>query len=584
MAFHPSTCPFCSCGCGMLLHEEGGRLLGSYPRAGAAGRASLCIRGWNCTSSQSHPERLTTALIRGPRGLVPASPEEAIEEVARRLRAAVSTPLVAVGPSLANEDATAVRALAGLTGSRLCTSDLSGAPAARLALRRVLGRRYGMRDLETIASADLVWAFGADPAECPQVASRVVHAGRSGAGVVRFDVHASRGNGVRAVRIPPDQLGALAAALQKAALQADLAAPEAREAAGFAALAAHLGSECPGFAPLTEAEALALAREFRLASRPVAIIGSRWLTSCQAEGDSAQLLQALALLGAGDRIVTAVGEANSWGCLDVLGSQSSPAELACRSEGLETLIVAGDDLVRRSPRAASLAETLGALRTVVVIDCFANDTLPFAHVVLPSCVFAEVDGTVTNVFGAARHWRRAVPPPGDCRPERDWAAGIARALGLEWGRLSNREEDGVSTSDAPRLAFAPPAREDARTPEADDAAFTMRLVLGTQPAEFSTGAVTQREELLAREARESILFASPDVLDRTGAKSGWPAKLVVPGAEATVTVRADVRLPPDVLVLLPLAGSPPAQLRGSYPGAGRRTLGLQPVPARLERA
>jgi anaerobic selenocysteine-containing dehydrogenase len=58
MAFHPSTCPFCSCGCALLLHEEDGRLLASYPRADSAGRASLCIRGWNCTGSVTHPDRL----------------------------------------------------------------------------------------------------------------------------------------------------------------------------------------------------------------------------------------------------------------------------------------------------------------------------------------------------------------------------------------------------------------------------------------------------------------------------------------------------------------------------------------------
>jgi len=74
------------------------------------------------------------------------------------------------------------------------------------------------------------------------------------------------------------------------------------------------------------------------------------------------------------------------------------------------------------------------------------------------------------------------------------------------------------------------------------------------------------------------------VLEQLGVKAGWPAKVTVPGGEATVTVRGDARLPPGVVVLMPLAGSQPAQLRGSYPDAGRRILGLQPVPARLERA
>jgi hypothetical protein len=103
-------------------------------------------------------------------------------------------------------------------------------------------------------------------------------------------------------------------------------------------------------------------------------------------------------------------------------------------------------------------------------------------------------------------------------------------------------------------------------------------------ANWSTGTVTQREELLGREILESTLAAAPAVLKELGVKPGWPARLLVPGGEATVMVRADGRLPPNVLVLVPLAGSSPALLRGCYPGPGRRSVGLQPVPARLERA
>jgi assimilatory nitrate reductase catalytic subunit len=301
----------------------------------------------------------------------------------------------------------------------------------------------------------------------------------------------------------------------------------------------------------------------------------------------------------------------------VLGSDVEPAELACRADDLDTLVLAGDDLFRRSPRPAELMATLERLRSVVVIDRFINDTLPFADVVLPSSTFAERDGTVTNVFGSVQRWNQAGPPPADCRPERVWAARIGRELDLggwpatprSWFEALQNQVDGyrdlspgllygeqgrtpaaLDQSGAPQieartqLRFASAPDNRAQLPDAGDAAFPMRLVLGTQPAEFSTGAVTQREELLAREARESILFASPEALEQVGVKAGWPVKVTVPGAEAVVTVRGDVRLPPDVVVLMPLAGSPPARLRGSYPGAGRRTLGLQPVPARLERA
>jgi len=196
------------------------------------------MRGWNCSASHSHPDRLSSALVRGSRGLVAVAGEEAVAEVASRLRAAESVPLIAIGPLVANEDAAALRHLAEVTGAGLCTTDLSGAPAARLALQRVLGRPYGLTDLEAIARADVVWLFGVDPPECPQVASRVTTARRAGGRVVRFDVHATGGrDGARAVGVPPDRLGGLAVSLQRAAFRGGLVVPKVQRAPGFDAMA-----------------------------------------------------------------------------------------------------------------------------------------------------------------------------------------------------------------------------------------------------------------------------------------------------------------------------------------------------------
>ena len=76
---------------------------------------------------------------------------------------------------------------------------------------------------------------------------------------------------------------------------------------------------------------------------------------------------------------------------------------------------------------------------------------------------------------------------------------------------------------------------------------------------------------------------SPGLLKAEGLKPGWPVRVVAPGGEATVTVRADPGLPDGVVVLVPLPGTAAARLRGWYPGEGVPEVGVQPVPARLER-
>ena len=552
MACLPSTCPFCACGCGVLLQEDAGRLLASYPSTAPPARSSLCIRGWHCTSPVSSPDRLVAPLIRGTSGLVPATWQEAVSEVAGRLASARSRPLFVVGPTVANEDAAAVAHLAQRLDGQLCTSDLSGASAARWALDQVVPGARGNLDPEAISAADLLWVIGLDTSGCPQVAGRVTGARRRGATVVRFDVQLSSADNSSVVAMPPESVGELGRLLERAAR------PEGSDGADTGGGAAWLSAEA----------ARALVAGFRAARRPVAIVGGRWLSSDGAESNTIALLRALAHLGAADRVVFAVGESNSWGVLDVLGPGAPAAEIACRAEGLDTVVVVADDLVRRSPRPDATAGTLSRLDTLVVVDRFPTHTTARAHVVLPSCTFAEADGWVTSLFGEARPWRRIVPPPGGAEPERIWMARIGEALGAGTGKAK----------------ASPCVDGKAEASPCNGSDFPYQVVLSSHAAAFSTGVMTSRDDVLRREANESMLTASPAALKATGLKPGSPARLVVPGGEVTVTVHADHRIPDEVLVLVPLPGSAAAAVRGCYPARGGRTVGLQPVPARLERA
>jgi anaerobic selenocysteine-containing dehydrogenase len=281
-----------------------------------------------------------------------------------------------------------------------------------------------------------------------------------------------------------------------------------------------------------------------------------------------------------DRIVFAVGESNSWGVLDVLGSDVPEAEVECREEDLDTLVVVADDLVRRSPRPGTMAERLSRLANLIVIDRFPTDTTALAHVVLPSCTFAEADAWVTNLFGEARPWRRIVTPPGDAVPERIWIERIEALAPL----ASRASSPGAPPTPPASARLRPtPASLATMARQAGSTEFPHLLLFSSPAASFSTGVMSSRDEILQREAGEPVVMASPGTLEAAELKPGCAARLVVPGGEATLMVRADRRLPDSVLVLVALPGSTAAGLRGRYPGKAG-TVGLQPVPARLERA
>jgi predicted molibdopterin-dependent oxidoreductase YjgC len=620
MGFQLSTCPYCSSGCGLLLHTEQGRLVESHPSAAhPISQGSLCIRGWNCSDAPSHGDRLTTPLVRSGDAFTRVSWERAVEEIALRLKAdAGGVPaLFAVGPTLANEDVYAVRRLARSLGARTGSTDLGGVSAARRAFLDVLGRGYALRDLNALAEADVIWSFGADLEDCPQVTSRLVQAARNGAGIVQFDVYGAStfGSHAQVVSIPPDRFEIVPLLLQQVIFGLDSVPARAKATAGFANLSLYWTAwptpTLPDHPWLTDDRARQLVDSFLGARRPAAIIGSRWLSSVNGEQQTRQLLQALTLLGAEERVLAPAGEANSWGVLDVLqeDEQESSALVDLLDPGHpglpSALFVVGDDLIRRTSRPEALADKLAQIDTVVVIDRFESETSKFAHVVLPSCAFGELDGTLTNACGTVQRWRQVVAPLADSCPERLWMARIGSRLGVDgwpetpeawfaalqeetplyrsplFQQLYNGEPPfGVAVEEPTRLTFTAPV---VTPPSPDPGAFPMRMLFGAHPANWSTGALSQREDLLKREVIESSVAVSPGDLKQLGVKPGWTIKVVTSDGEATLPAREDSRLPPGVVVVIPLAGSEATRLRGLYTDTARRHVAIQPVPARLEK-
>jgi len=620
-----SVCPYCSSGCGLLVESGAGRLVGTHPSQGnPVSKGSLCMRGWNCSEAPYHSGRITHPLAQKAGLFVPVSEQHALKEIANRLEMARrpasggqnSPVLFAVGPSLPNEDAYAVKLLATRLGARVCGTDLSGVGVARRAFRQVLGRGTAPGPLDSLAEADLLWVFGADLENFPQVGARVTTAGRSGASVVRFDAFANLpGAGFRTdIVFPPREAAVLALLLQRAAFAADGIPARAKTAPGFDALAARwlqgMAPTLPDHAWLTDERTDELVRTFLAASRPAVIVGERWLCAVGAEHSTVQLLQALALLGGEEKVVAAAGECNSWGVGDVLAEDAGPSPLLSLLDpeadlDCSALVVWGDDLLRRAPKPDALAAKLSRIETLVVVDRFESDTQRLAHVFLPTCCFGEADGTLKNAFGTLQRSRQAVKPPKDCSPESTWVTRIGRRMGIEEWPLTRKqwlealqgeiapfrgsecaslyaEDDlcGIPLREDSSLVFTVPDIPMAVPHMAD---FPLSLVFGWNPAGWSTGALSQREELLRREFPESTLSLSPGDLKAVGLKSGWPAKVVTPGGEAILTAREDARLPEGIALIVPVPGSTSAGLRGFYPSSGGAPPATQPVPARIEK-
>jgi predicted molibdopterin-dependent oxidoreductase YjgC len=85
--FVRTTCPYCGCGCELLLEVLDGHLVGTLPsKTNPMNQGKLCIKGWNCHEFIHSPNRLTTPLIRKDGQLQECSWDEALNYTASRLK------------------------------------------------------------------------------------------------------------------------------------------------------------------------------------------------------------------------------------------------------------------------------------------------------------------------------------------------------------------------------------------------------------------------------------------------------------------------------------------------------------------
>ncbi len=81
-----TTCPYCGCGCGLLLEVLDGKVIGTLPcKTSPVNEGKLCVKGWAVHEFIMSPDRLTKPLVRENDRFREATWAEALELSARRL-------------------------------------------------------------------------------------------------------------------------------------------------------------------------------------------------------------------------------------------------------------------------------------------------------------------------------------------------------------------------------------------------------------------------------------------------------------------------------------------------------------------
>jgi NADH-quinone oxidoreductase subunit G len=133
--------------------------------------------------------------------------------------------------------------------------------------------------------------------------------------------------------------------------------------------------------------------------------------------------------------------------------------LAAIASGKYTYVVALGSELEVDEAAAQSA--LGKLKGLVTIATHDGPLARAAHIALPACSWAEVDGTYVNRDGISQRSERALRPLGDARPGWELVARLARSLGyaIDWKKLA--DVHAAMKPPAPPPAEAPAAATEA---------------------------------------------------------------------------------------------------------------------------
>ena len=474
------VCGFCSTGCGLDVHLQGGRAVNVTPTPGhPVNDGAACPKGWQALAPLGAADRATVPLVRRGGRLVPASWEVALRHFADRLRAVQR----AHGPE----------AVAFLSTGQIPTEEMALLGAlAKLGLGMVHGDGNTRQCMATAVTAykesfgfdappysyadldesDVIVLWGSNLCVAHPILWQRVLRNRRAPAIVAIDPRATETTAAATwhLRVRPKGDLALAYGVARVLIERgwiDRAFVDAHTT-GFDALAAHVAgldaARVEAEAGVGAADVERLAALLHRADHP-----SLWWTMGVNQSHqgvrTAQAIIALALLGGHARACSITGQCNAMGSrlfsntTSLFGGRDF-ADPAARDEvgrilgvdpgriprdagwsydrilegvrqgRIKALWVIGTNPFHSWIDARGLDEVRDRLELLVVQDMFATtETAARADLVLPAAAWGEKEGTFINSERRIGLVQRVAASPGEALPDFAIVRLVAEATG-----------------------------------------------------------------------------------------------------------------------------------------------------------
>ncbi|MBX6353151.1 MAG: formate dehydrogenase subunit alpha [Thermoflavifilum sp.] len=489
-----TVCTYCGVGCSFDIWTKGRKILKVEPRMEApVNQISTCVKGkfgWDFVNS---PDRLTTPLIRRGDAFYPATWDEALDLIAKRLteirreHGDDSIALIA-SSKCTNEENYLMQKLARAV---LHTNNIDNcsrycqAPATE-AMRRTLGYGGDSGSISDIAQADLVIVIGANPAEShPVLATRIRRAHKKfGQKLIvadlrkndlakRADIHLHAKPGTDLIWL---------SAVTKYLIDTGRYDKKfvAERVNGFEEYVKSLDKFTLAYAEemtgIPQAQLVAVA-DMIAEAKAMCICWAMGVTQHKGGTDTSTAICNLLLItghvgrpGTGAyplRGHNNVQGAGDFGCAPAFmpgyeridnpavrakWEQAWGVELptnpgldnhqmvdAIHAGKVRAMYLVGEDMAIVDSNANYVQQAFEKLEFFVVQDVFFSKTAQFADVILPAAPSLEKEGTFTNTERRIQRLYQVLEPLGDSRPDWQIIQDIANRLGAHWQYTSPRE-------------------------------------------------------------------------------------------------------------------------------------------------
>jgi nitrate reductase (cytochrome) len=188
VTWHPAPCRLCGVGCGLLVGVESGRAVAVRGDPDSpVSRGLPCVKGYHATQALYAPDRLTRALVRRNGVLAPASLSDALDAIARELRASIarhgrnSVAMYGSAQWTVTDAYVAAKFFKGALGTNnVDTSARLDAASAAAAALRTFGTQSTFGCHEDVDHADVIVLWDANLAEThPVLFSRMIERRRT---------------------------------------------------------------------------------------------------------------------------------------------------------------------------------------------------------------------------------------------------------------------------------------------------------------------------------------------------------------------------------------------------------------------